>query len=64
MHHRLRHIYRMNKMIRRFGLTPTPPGRVAVLDDMKVALDKSRSGVGRLLRGSQPGRDYPQWIPN
>jgi hypothetical protein len=49
----LRQIYAMNRRLRRFGLTPTPPGRSIALDKCKYVAQRGASSL-RALLGKRP----------
>ncbi len=68
IHKRLKSVYSVNRLLRRLGLEPTPPGRSPFLDAVK-----ERAAVGTdfvlTLLGKNPGRpdpdvaSYPVWRP-
>jgi len=67
IHHRLRRVYRMNRMLRRFGLKPTPPGESPVLDTLKTGLSVAAGSiiksVNNLVKPADEADTYPHWRP-
>jgi len=64
LHHHLRRVYRVNKTLRRFGITPTDPGTSPLLDGLKRNLSAGLGSLRRIDRSRDPGADYPVWRPS
>jgi hypothetical protein len=58
-------IYRLNRRLRKLGLTPVPPGVSAWRDQAKLAALAARDGVARIVRPRSNAREsvYPVWVP-
>ncbi len=68
VHHRLRQVYVANRLLRRLGLSPAPPGKSALRDSVKRGLG-SAIETARVLRHPQaaPPKEalsYPHWRPS
>lgn len=63
LHHRLSRVYRVNKTLRRIGITPTDPGRSPLLDTLKRNVSAGVGSVLRIARRRDPAQDYPAWRP-
>jgi hypothetical protein len=66
VHHRLKRVYRVNRVIRRLGIEPTAPGSSAVRDAVKEKISAGVSGVletVRNVKGRDPSESYPTWRP-
>jgi hypothetical protein len=65
VHHRLKHICRMNKRLRKLGFEPQAPGVSGWKDNAKLAFDGAEMGLRRMVRKVVPkpnrGEDYPVW---
>jgi hypothetical protein len=61
---RLTRIHRTNRRLRRLGFNPTPPGKSALGDQLKVAAARAFSGL-RAMRGGpkEAPRTYNVWTP-
>jgi hypothetical protein len=61
---RLIRIHRVNQRVRKFGLTPTPPGVSSLSDQLKLGVAHIFSGL-RSLRGQKvvAPRPYDVWTP-
>jgi hypothetical protein len=70
VHQRMKHIYRMNRLMRRFGIDPLGPGTSRVRDRLKETLSRGITAVQQTLkRRASPtedleGESYPVWRPN
>jgi len=67
IHHRLKRIYRMNRMLRRVGLEPRPPGASPARDALKVRLSMAVGtalNLVRQVRKNDPADSYPTWRPH
>lgn len=67
IHHRKKRVYRFNRIIRRLGFEPTPPGTSLVRDILKESLSSGVSAALNTLRGAFKERpeseSYPVWRP-
>lgn len=67
IHHRLRSVYRINRLVRRLGLEPTPPGESAFRDAVKKVASLGTNLVLGSVRKAIKRRDvadsYPVWRP-
>jgi hypothetical protein len=70
IHKRLKRIYAMNRIIRRLGMQPRPPGESLLADSLKVQVSDGVNAVIDLARGrSRANRpdphaaSYPVWRP-
>ena len=60
---RLTRIHRINRRLRRLGITPTPPGGSVLSDQLKLAASRTLAGL-RSIRGSnETPRAYNAWSP-
>jgi hypothetical protein len=66
VHHRLRRVYRVNRMMRRLGIKPTDPGKSPLRDAVKQQLS---AGMGAMIKTLRPkakreaADSYPVWRP-
>jgi len=67
VHHRLKKIYQVNRVLRRFGITPAAPGTSGVADLLKKQLGTGLEVVRKLrnprIAPVAEERAYPQWRP-
>ena len=66
IHHRLKRIYRVNRVMRRLGMEPTAPGRSAARDTLKERVAVSVSSLLSTVRSLKPrsaAETYPAWRP-
>ncbi len=67
IHHRMKRIYRVNRLIRRLGLEPCAPGKSPMKDALKDKMWLGVSAVLNSVRTAVKGRDesmaYPAWRP-
>lgn len=67
IHHRLRRVYRVNRVMRRLGIEPTDPGKSPVRDAFKERLSLGLGTAFNTLRDAlkprSPHADYPMWRP-
>jgi hypothetical protein len=67
IHHRLKPIYRVNHVLRRLGLTPTPPRVSAWRDELKTQLGAGevalRKIAKRVLKRRRAAESYAAWSP-
>jgi hypothetical protein len=59
----LRPIYKMNRLMRRLGLRPTPPGRSPLLDGIKAAVGNTMRQAVAPFHPNRKARSYPNWRP-
>jgi len=70
IHQRMKHIYRVNRLMRRFGIEPAGPGSSKIRDSVKENISRGITAVQRTLaRRDVPMEDleiesYPAWRPN
>lgn len=68
VHHRLKKIYQVNRVMRRLGLEPAAPGTSAVRDMLKrqlgAGLEVFRKWRHPGMRGPVEALSYPQWRPD
>jgi hypothetical protein len=60
VHHRLKRVYRVNRMMRRLGIKPTDPGKSRVRDALKQRLS---TGMGAMRKTLRPKRDPTDSYP-
>jgi hypothetical protein len=67
IHHRKKRVYRFNRIIRRLGFEPTPPGTSLVRDVLKERVSSGVSAALNTLRGAfkerRESESYPVWRP-
>jgi len=68
IHGRMKRIYAVNRVLRRLGLTPAPPGSSALADSVKQLFFPGVTALDLMRRRSRQPRDpaadqYPVWRP-
>ncbi len=72
IHRRMKRIYRVNRMLRRFGMKPQAPGISPIRDAVKETVSNAGAALRVLRRASNLGRapnlvkdeeSYPTWRP-
>jgi hypothetical protein len=68
VHHHLKQIYQVNRLIRRFGLEPAAPGTSPVRDMLKRRVGTGLEAARQLrhpgMRAPVEALSYPQWRPD
>jgi hypothetical protein len=67
VHHRLKRVYRVNRMMRRLGINPTNPGKSPLRDAVKQQFAASMAAAAKVVRRTRkqhdPVESYPVWRP-
>jgi hypothetical protein len=66
----MKHIYRINRLMRRFGIEPRGPGTSKIRDALKENFSRGITAVQQTLKrrptptNDLEGESYPAWRPN
>lgn len=65
IHHRMKRVYRVNRMMRRLGIKPKAPGVSPLRDAVKEGVSSVGNSLHTLLRPGKKAADesYPVWRP-